>query len=59
MKKFNKLFNTETTKVKINGRWYQVREINDTRVNIKVVGLGGSFQKGHIEGFSNKRILNN
>ena len=55
MKKFNKLFNTTTTKVKFNGNWYKVKAINDTRVNIQVDGLCGSFQRGHISNFSNKK----
>ena len=54
MKTFNKLFNTKTTKVKINGNWYKVKTINETRINIQVFGLVGSFQCGHISNFSNK-----
>jgi hypothetical protein len=42
------------TKVKINEKWYDVRAINDTRINLKVEGLAGSFQQGHIETFTNK-----
>ncbi len=54
MKKFNKQFNTTTTSVKIEGDWYKVSEIHDTRFWIKVKGLAGSFQRGHIKKFTNK-----
>ena len=54
MKKFNKLFKAGTTKVKINGRWYAVKEIHETRQWVEVVGLVGSFQRFHIEKFTNK-----
>jgi hypothetical protein len=52
MKKFNKLFKVGT-KVKINGKWYSTRSINDQRIHIKVNGLAGEMQRGHIEQFSN------
>ena len=52
---FNRLFNTETTYVKIIGKWYKVKEIHETRKWIKVDGLMGSFQKGHVEKFTNKK----
>lgn len=45
------------TKVKINGNWYIVNAINNTRVNLQVKGLGGSFQWGHVESFTNKEVL--
>ena len=32
----------------------EVIEINDTRVNLKVKCLAGSFQRGHIKRFTNK-----
>ena len=56
MKKFNKSFNTDTTYVKFFGskQFHKVSNINDTRVNIQVAGLGGSFQRGHVEKFTNK-----
>lgn len=56
MKKFNKSFVANQTKVLIEGQeiWRMVTEINDTRVNIKVSGLVGSFQRGHVEKFTNK-----
>jgi len=54
---FNKLFNTETTYVKIIGNWYKVKEIHETRKWIKVDGLVGSFQRGHIKKFTNKKRI--
>jgi hypothetical protein len=56
MKKFNKLYNIKTTKVKIPGmeKWYKVKEIDSTRQWIKLEGLEGSFQVGHIDKFTNK-----
>ena len=56
MRKFDKRFNTKTTSVKICGRvgWWKVRKINDTRINVQLRGLSGSFQRGHIERFTNK-----
>lgn len=59
MDKFNRLFNTNTTKVKINGEWYKVKEIHETRQWIRVEGLAGSFQRNHISQFSNKNISGN
>jgi len=57
MKKFSKAFNTISTYVKFYGpslsKWHKVSAINDTRVNIKVEKLGGSFQRGHVERFTN------
>ena len=57
MKKFNKAINIKTTKVLINDEWYKVVYINDTRINIKVDGLVGSFQRGHVTRYTNKREL--
>lgn len=54
MKKFNKLFNTETTCVKINTDWYKVKAIHETRNWIEVKGLVGNLQRDHIEKFTNK-----
>lgn len=59
MKKFNTLFNTTTTSVKINGSWYKVSEVHPTKYWIKVKGLLGSFQRGHIESFTNKAFTLN
>ncbi len=57
MLKFSKAFNTKTTYVKFHGpverKWHKVEEINDTRVNIKVFSLSGSFQRGHVSKFTN------
>ena len=55
MKKFNKLFTTET-KVIIAGEYgYRfVKSINDSRTLIEVDGVCGSFQRGHIITFTNK-----
>ena len=53
MKKFNKLFKVGT-KVIISGEWYSVTEVHETRNWIKVDGLDGSFQRGHVAKFSNK-----
>jgi len=57
MLKFNKSFNTETTYVKFYSpsptKWHKVTAINDTRVNIQVEHLGGSFQRGHVEKYTN------
>ena len=55
MKKFNRLFKENITEVKILGEWFRIKEINDTRINIKIEGLCGSFQRGHVEKFRNKR----
>ena len=59
MKKFDKRVNTETTSVKLYGQvgWWKVRKINDTRINIQVRGLGGSFQRGHVEKFTNEDCM--
>jgi len=58
MKKFNQKYNTETTYAKINGEWRKVKEIDETRQWIKVHGVEGSFQRGHVEKFSNKEKNN-
>lgn len=56
MRKFNKLF-VVGTKVKIAGSegWHMITDINDTRVNIKVADLAGSFQRSHVVKFTNKK----
>ena len=38
-----------------NGVFREVIEINDTRVNLKVSGIAGSFQGEHIKKFRNKK----
>ena len=47
------------TKVKIQGVecMHAITEINDTRFNIKVSGLEGSFQRKHIESFANEKYI--
>lgn len=56
MKKFNKLFSVETTKVQVAGEhgFRNIKEIHETRKWIKVEGLEGSLQRGHIVSFTNK-----
>ena len=54
LRKFNKLFNSITTKVEINDKLYEVKEVHASRQWIKVHGLNGSFQRGHINKFTNK-----
>jgi hypothetical protein len=53
MRKFEKKIKIGT-KVEINEKWYVVKEVHDTRNWIKVSGLDGSFQRGHVAHFSNK-----
>ena len=55
MKTFNRSFKIGT-KVMLTGEYgyREIVEINDTRVNIKVKGLGGSFQRGHVIKFTNR-----
>jgi len=58
MKKFfSKAFNIKTTYVKFYGPtpglYHKISAINDTRVNIQVENLSGSFQRGHIAQFTN------
>ena len=52
MKLFSKSFKIGT-KVRILGQWYSVIEISEGRRWIKVNGIAGSFQRGHIEKYSN------
>lgn len=56
MKKFNKLFVAGQTKVQLSGEYgfRLVKEVHETRNWIKVDGLCGSFQRGHIITFTNK-----
>jgi hypothetical protein len=57
MKRFNIRFNTESTLVQLDiGRadWYKIKEINESRTLIKVVGVLGSFQRAHVLKFTNK-----
>ncbi len=55
MKKFNKLFTTKT-KVQLFGEYgfRNISEIHETRKWIKIKGLMGSFQRDHINAFTNK-----
>lgn len=55
MKKFNKNIKIGT-KVKIAGfeEWFSVKEIHETRFWIKLNGVHGSFQHGHILKYTNK-----
>jgi len=57
MKKFNKLFNIETTKVQIAGEYgfRKVNDIHDTRKWIKVDGIDGFFQRDDVIEFTNTR----
>lgn len=59
MKKFNSLFVANQTKVQLPGEYgYRlVKEIHPSRQWIKIHGLDGSFQRGHINCFSNKSEL--
>ena len=56
MKKFNSLFVAGQTKVQLPGEYgYRlVKEVHDTRNWIKVDGIEGSFQRDHINAFTNK-----
>ena len=54
MNNFNRLFEHDRTRVLINGSWYVVKQLHETRKWIEVYGLMGSFQRGHVERFSNK-----
>ena len=57
MKTFSKAFNTDTTYVRFDApvrrKFHKVTYINDTRVNIQVEKLSGSFQRGHFAQFTN------
>ncbi len=57
MKKFNRLFKAGT-KVWVFGRecWYTVKSVHPTRYWIELEELVGSFQRDHIEKFTNKSI---
>lgn len=56
MKKFNKLFSVEKTKVRVAGEYgfRNIKEIHEGRKWIKVEGLKGSFQRDDIITFTNK-----
>lgn len=56
MKKFDNRVKVGTW-VMVNSKWYIVKEIHATRQWIKVEGLVGSFQTGHVEKFSNKKVF--
>ncbi len=55
MKKFNKAFKTNKTKVKLfnDSDFYLIDEIHETRKWIKIKGFTGSFQRGHVESYTN------
>lgn len=57
MKKFDKRFK-HGTRVKIVGSdsFYKIQTIHETRQWITLVGLVGSFQRGHISTFNNKEV---
>ena len=48
----------EGTKVQIAGRtgWYSIYEFENDRKLVKISGLAGSFQRGHILKYSNRCI---
>lgn len=56
MRKFNRAFNINTTKVKIEGiiGWHKVVNIHETRQWINIENYTGAFQRDHIEKFTNK-----
>lgn len=56
MVKFGRLFKENHTRVQIEGidGWYLIKEVHETRNWIKVYGVMGSFQRGHIYKFTNK-----
>lgn len=55
MKKFNKKFKVGTRVLLENhSEFLKIISINDTRVNIKVEGMAGSYQVGHVVKFSNR-----
>jgi len=56
MTKFSKSFVANKTRVVVFGHAVSsvVTEIHETRNWIKVQGLMGSFQRGHIQSFTNK-----
>ena len=54
MRKFNRLFIAEKTKVKFNGKWYLIKEVHETRKWVKLHGLEGSFQREHFTHCTNK-----
>ena len=49
----------EGTKVQVVGRtgWYSIYEIENDRKLVKISGLAGSFQSGHILKYSNKGVI--
>ncbi len=56
MKVFNSLIVAGKTKVQLQGEYgfRVVSSIHDSRLFIKVDGLGGSFQRKHVIAFTNK-----
>ena len=58
MKKFNKNYRVGT-KVLLKGfyhKYFEVTEIHETRNWIKLKGLQGSFQTGHIAKYTNQNM---
>ena len=56
MKKFNKSFMAGRTIVQFFGkssRWHIVTEVHETKNWIKVKDLAGSFQREHVQSYSN------
>lgn len=45
-------------KVKINKKWHVVKHINESNTLIKVIGLSGSFQLGHVDEFETEQQNN-
>ncbi len=57
MRKFNRLF-VPGTKVILCGRrdWCTVKSVHPTRKWVELEELVGSFQRGHVEKFTNKPV---
>ena len=60
MKKFNRNYVAGQTKVQLSGEYgYRlVSDVDSTRNWIKVEGLTGSFQVGHVNTYTNKSDVN-
>lgn len=56
MNTFNRAFKAGKTKVKIekNGAWLAIELIEHNRKWIKLVGIAGMFQRGHVITYTNK-----
>jgi len=57
MRKFNKLFQPEVTRVRIEGLadWYKVSAIHPSRQWINIHGKQGSYQRAHVVKYTNKQ----